>query len=175
MKAINVNAAVVARAELEQVKKDLRFYRGLCKDCPNDYDKARIARAEAAEAEKRAAYDAALQPLAAAIAEAEKRARVRLIDAGDVIEALQEIEDALSIPKKALVGIEASVDPNAQHIAKAYKGRPESTQFSAVYKSGGWRVVNIWRGDCRLPCNRYEIKHTDESRAAIIKRFTAWS
>lgn len=99
------------------------------------------------------------------------KSRVRTITAKDVKEWLEHVERTLSITKKALDGVKVIIDPNAQEFPSAYKYTPESTQFTATFKNGSWRIENIERARCgKIHCR---IIHTEESRAAIIERFSS--
>lgn len=130
-----------------------------------------------------AAYDAAQtayeaeadRVLSAALDEAQGRAKVRTIKTTDIISALAEIEDTLSIRKKAMDGIRVEVDLNAQDFPNAYKYRPESTIFSALYKNGAWRVTDIGRYPTHRASCRISVIHTDASKNALIERFSSWS
>ena len=109
-----------------------------------------------------------------AIKNAEGRSRVRTIEPADIHEALTEIENALSIPKKYMKGVKCKVDANAQHFPSAYKYAPESTWFEAEYRSSGWFVTNIYRYKTAAPSERIHVYHTEESKAAVVKRLTYW-
>ena len=111
--------------------------------------------------------------LASKLAEVQERAKARLISAERILLTLTDVEETLGIPKKAMNGISVTIDDNAQRFPNAYKGIPESTQFTAEYKNG-WRVTDICRAPTRSPSRRVTVEHTDESRAALINRFTAW-
>ena len=111
------------------------------------------------------------EKLSAAIRSAEGRATVRTITPEDVIDALAEIENALSIPKKSMEDlIVYSIDPNHQGFPNAYKFTPLSTQFTALFHGGKWRVTNITRQKCN---NTFcTVSHTEKSCAALVERFT---
>ena len=111
--------------------------------------------------------------LSCELAKVQERAKARTISAERILLTLTDVEETLDIPKKAMNGITVTIDDNAQHFPNAYKGIPESTRFTATYKNG-WRVTDICRAPTRSPSNRVTVDHTDDSRAALIKRFTAW-
>lgn len=113
-----------------------------------------------------------LKPIDKALEEVQTRARVRCLDAVEIIEALIDVEKKLDIPKKAMDGIVVDVDVNAQAFPGAYKGIPESTQFRATYKKDHWQLVSVYRDECRRPSARFVIAHTEASKQALIDRFT---
>lgn len=98
------------------------------------------------------------------------RSKVRTIEIDDIINALAEIENKLSLPKKAMIGVSAWVDVNAQKFPTAYRGIPESTQFHAEYTTGGWKILSVVRYRCTN--TKVEITHTEASKEALIQRFS---
>lgn len=110
-------------------------------------------------------------PLTLAIKEAEGRASARTITAEEILSTLIRIEDDLHISKKAMNGINVTVDINSQSFPKAYKYTPESTHFSAEYKNGSWRLTDIYRAECKSSFHIH-IEHTEESKKAIIERLS---
>ena len=108
-----------------------------------------------------------------AIKIAEGRARERTITAERIAKACIRIEDELSIPKKALEGVTAHVDLHACVFPNAYKYTPMSTQFTVVYRNGSWRLTDICRDDCNHK-NSFYIVHTEDSKAALVERFSRW-
>lgn len=120
--------------------------------------------------EDRDHYEELAKPAAAAIMAAEKRSRVRTITVGDMLKALDEIEQKLDIPRKSMVGIIAEVDVHAQHFPSAYKGRPESTQFRAEFRRDHWVLTDVRRDDVKAPSSRHSVTLTDEAKRAIIAR-----
>lgn len=108
--------------------------------------------------------------LETAIKAAEGKASVRKISPGNIFDAVDEVEERLSIPKKAMDGVTIYCDCNAQDFPNAYKYVPESTHFAAVYKNGSWRVTDIRRDICNR--KRICIGLTDTAKEAIIKNYT---
>lgn len=104
----------------------------------------------------------------------QKRTTERNITIDDIVSALLEIEEKLSIPKKSMNGIRVFVDCNAQSFPNAYKYTPKSTQFWAVYRNGSWRVDEIARYKVCSPSFRVQVQHTEESKKALLKRFENW-
>lgn len=113
--------------------------------------------------------------VSAAIDAAQKGARVRKIDADMILQACGRIQRKIGISKKAMHGVEISVDLNAQAFPCAYHGIPESTQFRAVYRSGAWYLVDVWRGVCRRPSGEVYVEYTDAARAAIMDKMESIS
>lgn len=108
--------------------------------------------------------------LESAIKAAEGKASVRKISCDDIFDAVDEVEERLSISKKAMDGVIIYFDCNAQDFPNAYKYVPESTHFAAVYKNGSWRVTDIRRDVCNK--KRICIVLTDTAKEAIIKNHT---
>lgn len=87
----------------------------------------------------------------------------------EIVKSFAEIEDRLGIPKKSMDGTKVRVDLNSQDFPGAYKGCPESTQFTAVNVKGRWTVIDISRDDCRRLYNRVSVELSEMAKAAIIK------
>lgn len=117
-----------------------------------------------------------IDAIRAAITAAEGRAVVRTISPQDILDAVAEISEHYNLPKKYMVGLRFSVDPNARHFPNAYKYTPESTQFCVEYCSSGWFLTGIARETCKAPSLRFALVGTltDEQRAAIIRNYTSW-
>lgn len=109
-----------------------------------------------------------------ALNEAQSKAKVRTISVDDIIYYLWKAEEALSIPKSALNGVSVEIDPNAQNFPNAYKGIPESTIFTAIYKSGSWKIQNIRRDRTKSEKQQIVVNHTEASKKALIDRLTAF-
>jgi hypothetical protein len=109
---------------------------------------------------------------AAMLAAVQSRATARTITPADMVNALNSVEKRIDISKKALDGCRVDIDVNAQTFPRSYKYTAESTQFSAVYMHGGWRVTYIGRDKCKSPSRRYVVDLTDAAKAAIIDRCT---
>lgn len=104
---------------------------------------------------------------------AQGKARVRTANASDVLNAAAEIMEELGISKKALNGVSAWIDPNAQSFPNCYKGVPESTQFNLQFNQRGEAfLVNVVRA--RVESTRIVIQHTEDSISALVKRFSNW-
>lgn len=122
----------------------------------------------------KAALHAELDKLNAIIASEEGRAKERRIDARMVCEAIEQIEDRLSLPKKRMEGIIAEVDMNAQDFPSAYKWKAQSTRLRMEYRNGSWRILSIYRDDCRREKARYLLNLTEDARQAILERHTVF-
>lgn len=114
------------RGDVEEVKKQ-------------DYNVAEISRN----------IDDFCAPLAAEIHAVEGKASARTLSPWDILKALHRVDKRFSFAtKKDKDGLCVVIDVNAQEFPKAYKYTPMSTQFTAVYKSGTWRVSDIRREVC---------------------------
>lgn len=135
----------------------------------NEWNRERL-KSEYNEVE--ATFEAKAAKLNKIISAAQGKAKERLIDAAAVCEALEDINDKLSITKKAMEGIKASVDINAQNFPSAYKYRAQSTRFTAVFRGGAWRITSIERYDCRRENEKFALMLTDAAKQAIIENHT---
>ena len=115
-------------------------------------------------------FTEATSALTEAIEEAQKRCTARTIDAFIVCRNLEEVERRLDLPKRALEGISVTVDPNAQDFPKSYKYTPESTVFSAIYKSGSWKVTDVTREKTAKLFQGTRVTLTEEAKAEVIAR-----
>ena len=166
MKTINLKQAMALTEKCANAMENLALIKRVYPTEPYRIGKAKEA------------YDASLEKckeyldetLIPAIKEAEGRASERTIDAVVIIRTLNEVTKTLGISKKAMEGVWVDCNPHAQTFPRAYKYTPMSTQFSAVFKAGSWRLTNIRRDVCRN--NRIVIFHTQASREALIDRFS---
>lgn len=106
----------------------------------------------------------------AAIADIQKRARMRTIDAKDVFTACKDVSDRLDITKKAMHNVCFKADMNAQSFPAAYKGIPESTIIFCKYSHGYWYLMDVFRDYCRRPTKAYAVQLTEDAKTAIIER-----
>lgn len=104
-----------------------------------------------------------------AIRKAEGRATARCISYDRIVKTIERIESHLSIPKKYLIGIEASVDYWAQQFPNAYKYAPESTHFCLTRTASGWAVTNIYRYYTQSPSKAVCLALTEVAKQALIK------
>ena len=105
------------------------------------------------------------------INEVEKRCFVRTINAELICETIKGIENRLhNLSKKALNGTSFGYDVNAQDFPRAYKYRPESTQFSAKHNGKEWVITDIWRGLCNK--KKCDITLSDTASEALFEKIT---
>lgn len=97
----------------------------------------------------------------------QKRSRVRCINVQDIVEDIKLIEYKLGISKKAMVGVIARIDHNAQGFPGSYKGIPESTHVTIEKKAAGWNLIQIERS--RTETRRFSLTLTEEAKKAIIE------
>ena len=126
------------------------------------------------EAETALLEDAGYTKLQAELDYVQRRSRVRTITAEEIIRCLIDIEDELGVPKAAMEEITVDVDLNSENFPSAYKGRPESTQFCAIYRNGSWRITDIYRNYTRRFNQRVIVNHTETSKKALIDRFSVF-
>ena len=162
MKEINLAKAMKAAADY-RAKKSWSDW-----TARTGHREAEKAAAETATAFE--AYQSAALPIMDAITAAEGRATARTIKSAEILEALEAIESKLDISKKAMEGIAATVDINAQTFPNAYKYIPESTHFKARYTRGHWILTDIYRARTSAPGSRYQIELTEAAKAAVIER-----
>lgn len=114
------------------------------------------------------------EKLTAAINDAQARASVRTITAVDIQQAVNSIEQRLKtlLHKKDWTGLTFECNLHAQTFPGAYKGTPESTQFTLVRAATGWFVTAIRRDICGGPKSRIACTNID-TRAAEMAEFVA--
>ena len=109
--------------------------------------------------------------ITAAIEEAQKKARIRLIDTCDIFNYAEQVEKTCcNISKKNLEGTRAYIDKHAQTFPGAYKGIPESTQFGLLFSAGTWKLTGIARGRTLGSTQEIRIKLSESAKDAIIKK-----
>lgn len=117
-------------------------------------------------------YKAAVLPLETALKEAQGRATTKTLEPKEVFYELSFIEDRLPrMTKKDMEGITISVDPYAQDKPRAYKYTMVSTQFSAIYKGGSWRITEIRRAETRRSGHGFKVTLTEQAKAAILNHY----
>lgn len=117
------------------------------------------------------AHSAKLQ---AAIDVAQGKAKVRTIDAGDIILECERVGNRLDIPKSHMDGISFSADINAQNFPSAYKYIPASTIFNAQYHGGKWYLVGVSRETTRRAGHGVQVKLTDVARESVLDRISQY-
>lgn len=157
-KPLNISPAREAWVSLKAAEKWLREVTAYGTDANRA---AAAAKVDAAKA----AFTAAAAPIRAWIDATETRARVRCINAGDIMRVIDRVPD--SIRKKSLIGCEIrGFDPNAQSFPGRYHGIPESTQVSLICRASGWAITSIYRDRCASDGGRLIL--TDAAKADII-------
>lgn len=115
-----------------------------------------------------------------AIKEAEGRATVRTLSVNKLFRTLKSVDEYLKgfSSMKDAIGTEIEVDVNAQSFPSAYKYIPESTVFNAIRTASGWKVVNIYRDNCKAPSKAVVFKFTEatiRNMSARLSAMDAWS
>ena len=112
------------------------------------------------------------EKLIAAIAAAEGRAKIRTINADDIVAVLTEVDERLEIisTKTDAIGTIVDIDIHAQHFPNAYKYTPESTQFTAKLTRNGWSITGICRSRTRAPSKRIVLTLTEATKEHILSR-----
>ena len=108
--------------------------------------------------------------LQACLDDVQKRARVRIITVDDIVDTCTDVFRHVGISKKALSGSTFTADVNAQKFSSAYKGIPESTVFSAVYKGNTWYITSIERGRTFSPSCMVRMNLTNDAKTAVLRR-----
>lgn len=121
------------------------------------------------DAESFKQYETLREALNAEICIAEKHARERRIKADDIVHVLSRVENKLGLKKKDMEGIYIHVDYHAQTFSRKYKWKAMSTQFSAVYKNGSWRITEIFRDEVKKPEFGVTLTLTDTVKKAYIE------
>lgn len=123
--------------------------------------------------ENERALNSALAPLCAELDKVQARARVRTINAREVVRYLHNLEAHLNITKKALDGTSLRLDKyGSVRFPNAYKGTPESTIIEATYKSGSWRVTDI-RRDRTGAGSDIELSLSETAKTALVERYSS--
>lgn len=164
MKTINLKNAMKTFGDVIEERNRVAWIKRTAPGSPN------LKEAEDSEQAAWIDFLHATAALTEAIDAEQKRCTARKLDAERLCRALREAEKKLDLPKRLLDGIIVSVDVNAQDFPKAYKYTPESTHFKATYKSGSWRVTDIWRGETSKSSRGTVVTLTEEAKAAILDR-----
>lgn len=166
MKKINAKDMMVALRKLEALEEKLAWARAhqefqsskrALEELPAEIDKAR------------AGFEEATAKLTAAIKGAEGRASARTATAKGILSTLEKIEDKIGV-KKALNGTTVKWDCG-QKFPNAYKGRPESTHWTAEYKNGHWNILMITRDTCpNVSTGSGYVCYSEAAKQIIIDR-----
>lgn len=111
--------------------------------------------------------------ISGAISEVQSKARTRTISADTITDYCESLADSYRmIPKKALHGSTFSVDPFAQHFPNAYKGIPESTQFSLLYSHGQFYLTRLVRDRTKSESLTVVANLSEDAQVALLTAFT---
>lgn len=102
--------------------------------------------------------------------EVQNKCTARCIGIRQIYYMLDDVIRYLGISKKSMDGITVVCDYHAQNFPNAYKYIPMSTHIKAEFKSGSWRVTDIYRDECKHP--EIVINHTEASKAALIEKYS---
>lgn len=164
MKTINLKNAMKTFNDLTEERNRVAWIKRNAPKSPN------LKEAEDSDQSAWIDFLNASAALAKAINEAQKRCTSRKLDTEQLCRALREVERKLDLPKRLLEGVSVEIDVNAQDFPKAYKYTPESTIFQATFKSGSWKVTDIFRGKTKELYKGTQVELTDDAKAAIIDR-----
>ena len=120
-------------------------------------------------------YHSVLNNVRALLDDVQQKSQVRTIDADGIVTALRNVADKLGITEKAMNGITITVDLNAQDFPSGYKYTPYSTVFTAEFHNNAWYITDICRAETHKEKRAVIVEHTEESRAAILERFTQFT
>ena len=109
-----------------------------------------------------------------ALDEVQKKCTVRTIDYEDILAELKAVDEQFSkvCTKKGLENTEVLIDVNGQNFSNSYKFSAKSTQFSAVYSKGKWRLVYLDRDWCRTYSQRWHITLSDTAKECILHEYS---
>ena len=106
------------------------------------------------------------------LAEVQEKSRVRTISFDDMMDVITRIEKRLGeIRKKYWKGIRVHVDCNAQDFPGAYKGTPESTQFTIERATSGWALTGISRNRTKGQYEEVYIELTEEAKQQLLDAY----
>lgn len=180
MKEINLKKVMMAYNKSENAFINLKQARDYAKMCAGGvYEMKSLEMADSAmntwKEYSKELDNVLFEVLDNAISDAQGKSRERIICPCDIISDLRDVEEKLGISKQAMDGITVSIDHHAQNFPRAYKYRAQSTRFEAVFKNGSWRITDIRRDDTRRESQKVIVTHTEESKKALLNRFTVWS
>ena len=115
--------------------------------------------------------DTTKEKICTLIQEIQKKSRIREINYLSIKEVCKELNTyfhRLGIPKKYMNDITVYVDYNNNVFPKSYKGIPESTHFTLVYKNGFWYIVDMSRN--KTSTDRYYIVYPEITKQYIIDK-----
>ena len=166
-KAMNIETMVRLRRAEKDAERHLRFCLNSKYSTEAECEEAKVRVQDA----HRETIEAA-EPLLVAIDTAQSKARERKITELDVLDAVLQVEDHLSISKKAMTGTKVHLDRYAEKKPRAYKWTAESTQVWLERRPRGWYVTDIRRwmwGDWDTTIN---IRLSDTAKEAVLERMS---
>lgn len=101
----------------------------------------------------------------------QKSSETRTISYADIVCSLKAFEEQLNITKKAMEGVEVTVNIHNAKFAQSYKYIPSGTIFKAIFKGNKWRLWCIYRGACNGGDKMFTVKLTEDAKACIIKNY----
>lgn len=109
-----------------------------------------------------------------ALDEVQGRCNARLITYEDILSELKAVDEQFSkvCTKKGLENTSVSIDVNGQNFPNAYKYSAESTQFSAIYLKGKWRLVYLGRDYCKSYAQRWNIHLSETAKQSILESYS---
>lgn len=111
--------------------------------------------------------------ISGAISEVQSKARTRTISVDTITDYCESLANSYRmIPKKSLHGSTFFVDPFAQHFPNAYKGIPESTQFSLLYSHGQFYLIRLVRDRTKSESHTVVANLSEDAQAALLTAFT---
>lgn len=112
--------------------------------------------------------------VAAALKDAQKRARERLVSAEEIIEdtydELQHFKMS-GVCKKNMAGSIITYLPGAENFPRAYKYTPQGTYFTIEFSKTGAYLIDIGRDDCSRESYGRRVNLTDTAKMDIIKNW----
>ena len=167
MKKIALNGMIILRREESETVKNMQFESDKIQKGYSGYEK-RFEQNRERLTEIRSKLTPLMEKLETAIKETEGRAKVRKINAEDILNAVLQVDDYFGITKKAMIGTTIKVDCNAQKFPNAYKWVPESTCFCAEMTSIGWAVTSIFRDTTKS--KKFYVELSDTAKEAYMEK-----
>lgn len=116
--------------------------------------------------------DTTSEKISSLIHEIQKKSHVRKITYLSIKDVCRDLNtylhNHLGIPKKYMNDIIIYVDYNNSVFPKSYKGIPESTHFTLVYKNGFWYVIDMSRN--KTSTDKYFIVYPEITKQYIIDK-----
>lgn len=110
----------------------------------------------------------------AALEDAQKRARERLVSVEEIIEdAYDELKHfkECGVAKTHAAGTTIKYLPGAENFPSAYKYTPQGTYFTIEYTKTGACLIDVGRDDCSRESYGRKVNLTDAAKMDIIKNW----